>query len=103
MRSAIQATDSTCTGCTAKSAATAAQRQNEPVSARSARKSSSVPVACSPRLTRWWAPAFRPKKLASAMCESQVRGCQLAAWKPVNAHFRPFQPSPPCTIRFCVT
>ena len=37
------------------------------------------------------------------MCESQVRGCQLAAWKAVNAHQAPLQLSPPRTMGFWVT
>ena len=52
LRSAIQATDSTCSGCTANSAATAALGQRRPVIRRSATNSSTASAACKQRVHR---------------------------------------------------
>ena len=103
LRSATQATDSTCVGCTAKSAATTALRPGAPVMRESTRNRSAAFAACRSTLTAWWAPGASPKSCTSSMCESHVSGCQLLAWKVVNAHARPAQPSPPCTTGFSVT
>ncbi|HAM35510.1 MAG TPA: hypothetical protein DEB40_01755 [Elusimicrobia bacterium] len=56
--SAAQATDSTCKGCTPKSAATKKLRQTRPVSACKSQKTSRVLAVCSKRLVKWW-PAGR--------------------------------------------
>ena len=58
LRSETQATDSTCKGCSPKSAATKALRQRAPVIRRSAMKSRTVLAACSTRLTTWCQPAL---------------------------------------------
>ena len=103
LRSATQATDSTCSGCQANRAATRALRQGAPVIWFSARNSRSVVAMCKPRLVRWWAPGFRPKSRQSSMWESQVSGCQLFAWLASKAQRRPGPLSPACTAGFCVT
>ena len=63
MRSATQATDSTWSGCSAKSAATTALRQVAPVSHRSQPKSNSAFVRCSSTLVAWWPRRLEPVDL----------------------------------------
>ena len=84
-RSAIQATDSTCSGWTADSAATNAGRQTAPVIRTRSRKSSRTFTACSRRLVRWCRPASSPNNRTSSKWDSHVTGCQFAASKVPNA------------------
>ena len=96
LRSETQATDSTCKGCSPKSAATKALRQRAPVIHRSATKSRTVLAACKARLTVWCqpAPSSAPNSWQSSMWESIVSGCQLPTVMPVKAWTMPSQVSP---------
>ena len=83
LRSAIQATDSTLIGCSAKSAATIRLRQIIPVTPASIRKISTALVVCSSTLTRCGPAGFRPKQLAIEFVREprnrmpvRVRGCR---------------------------
>jgi len=79
LRSEIHATDSTCSGCRAKSAATAKGRHRAPVMRRSTWNRSRALAQWNTTLTRWCMPGFVPKIVTSSMCDSQVSGCQLEA------------------------
>src|SRR5580658_1867514 len=103
LRSATHATDSTCKGCHPKSAATAAGRQTAPVMRRKSQKSNTVLAACSSALVAWWPAGCSPKREQSVIWESQVRGCQLAAWPVVQAQANPRQVHPSRTIGLAVT
>ena len=59
-RSAIQATDSTCSGWMAKIAATQALGQRHAVMRSKTRNSSTEDAACSRTLVRWCPAGFRP-------------------------------------------
>ncbi len=94
LRSAIHATDSTWSGWTAKSSATAALRPGAPVRARRTAKSSAAFAAWSAAFTRWGPAGVTPNSSTSSMCESQVSGCQLATSSVVKAQVTPDQDSP---------
>ena len=102
-RSATQATDSTCAGWRAKSAATNALRQAAPVIRRSTRNQSAVLARWRARFVVWWSPACIPKSWQSSMWDSQVSGCQFAAWPLESAQTSPGALSPPRTIGLSVT
>src|SRR5579885_3495599 len=90
LRSAIHATDSTCSGCTANKAATNALRQNAPVICRSTRNRRIAATACKSTFVRWCPAGFRPYSRQSSMCEIIVTGCQLRATLCVNAQRIPW-------------
>ena len=103
MRSASQATDSTCSGWTAKRTATKALRPRAPVIRSNVRKSSAALAAWRTAFTTWWGPGLRPNSSTSSMCESQVSGCQLAACVLVKAQASPRHVRPLRTNGFSVT
>src|SRR5437660_191671 len=72
LRSETQATDSTCSGCSANRAATSALRHSAPVIRLRTRNNSRVLVRWNPALARWCAPARWPKSWQSRLCESHV-------------------------------
>ena len=77
LRSAIQATDSTCSGCSANSAATqsaAPARAGEPLQDE---KHRTRVATCSTRLDEVVPLRHHAEEPHVAMCESQVSGCQL--------------------------
>ena len=76
LRSAIQATESTCTGWSANRAAAMALAPRRPVIRRSTANSSSVFSVCRRRLLRWCPAGLSPKSWQSSMCDSHVTGCQ---------------------------
>jgi len=67
LRSATQATDSTCKGCHPNSAATNALRQRAPVIRRRAANSSTVLPTCNNTPLRWWPQGRRPYSSQSSM------------------------------------
>jgi hypothetical protein len=67
LRSATQATDSTCSGCSAKRNATSALGQRAAVMRRNTANSSKALSACSQTLVRWCHPLSMPKNWESAM------------------------------------
>src|SRR5580658_7035759 len=103
LRSATHATDSTCNGCKAKSAATAALRQTAPVMRLNRLKSRTVLAACSSRLTKCGHHGFNPNNWQSSMCENMVTGCQLRATSLLQAHRKPSAVNPACTCGLAVT
>jgi len=102
LRSAIHATDSTCSGWTANRAATNALRPVAPVMRRKRMNTSSVFVTWITRLVTWYAPASVPNNVTSIRCDSHVIGCQYGEWPVVSAHHALFQLSPPRTVGFSV-
>ena len=81
----IHATDSAWIGWTAKSAAAKAEAPILPVALRSAPKSRHAASAWSAALVAWKPPGSGPKSSTSSISESQVRGCQFAAYRLWNA------------------
>jgi hypothetical protein len=86
LRSEIHATDSTCAGCTPKSAATNALGQTPPVIRTRSAKSSSVSTMCSATFVMWIAPDETPNSSTSSISDSHVSGCQFARYPVVIAH-----------------
>ena len=80
LRSAIHATDSTCNGCTAKTADTKALRHNAPVMRSSATKRRTTARQCRRTLVKWCQPAFNPCSWQSSICVIVVSGCQFSEW-----------------------
>src|SRR5277367_3381122 len=103
LRSAIQATDSTLIGCTAKSAATSRLGPRRFVIQARRRNSRRASTVWRRALWRWWPAGFKPKSWQSRAWEIQVRGCQLAAVVAENAHWRVLQVRPSRTWEFAVT
>ena len=103
LRSAIQATDSTCNGCQAKNAAITAPGHLVRVMRRHKWNSKTALTACNNALIKCWAPGFTPTNSQSSMCDNHVIGCQLLACQPTNAHFNPAQVNPACTTRLSIT
>jgi len=85
LRVDTQATDSTCSGCRAKTPAANALGQGSLERRSSARKSSNAPATWRARLVAWKAPGSSPKSSASSIQERRVSGNQLAPWKLVKA------------------
>ncbi len=79
LRSAIHATDSTCSGWMAKSAATSALGQMSRVARSRNQNSRIVLTTCNARFVTWCQPGRRPKSEMSTMCDIQVSGCQFDA------------------------
>jgi hypothetical protein len=92
--SATHATDSTWSGCTAKSAATRALRHKAPVIREKSRNKSKTPTTWSTRFVVWYTPGDEPPRLASSWSDSQVNGCQLAWDVVVNAQTTPSRVRP---------
>ena len=65
-RSETQATDSTCSGCSANRAATRALRHRAPVIRKSIRSRTTALPACSSTLVRWCPPAHSRKGRSQA-------------------------------------
>ena len=87
LRSATHATDSTCSGCKANSAATTAGRHCAPVRRRSSRNSSSVLATCNSQARRVMASRLQPIELA-------VRHVRNPGQRmPVARHLRPQGPT----------
>src|SRR5512140_303940 len=103
LRWEIQATDSTCCGCTANSAATKALGPTAPVIRDSAAKSASVEARWNRRLVTCIAPGFTPNNCTSSISESHVSGCQKFAYPVVNAQATPGQERPATTWALPVT
>src|SRR5438045_943739 len=103
LRSAIHATDSTCNGCSANSAATNALRHAMPVIARRTANNSAVFAPWNSTFTRWCPPGRKPKIWQSSMCDNHVSGCQLPATMAVQAHATLLQVKPCCTTGFSAT
>jgi hypothetical protein len=103
LRSAIQATDCTWSGCRAKSPATKSERQGAPVSRNSAANRSPVEKAWTTTLVAWKPAGSSPWSSTSAMRDSQTSGIQLASWMAVNAQVTPSRVSPPWTTGLAVT
>ena len=111
-RSVTQATDSTCSGWTAKMAAVNALGHKWPVIARSTRKSSTTFAACSATLTACILAASRAgsgglvpcrSSCASAISDSNVRGVHFAETRLVKAQATDLVLNPPSTCAFAVT
>ena len=85
MRSAIHATDSTCSGCTANTAAVKADAPVARVIRWSARKSSTAANACWSTFTAWKPAGSKPNSVRSRCSESQVSGIQFASYGSRNA------------------
>src|SRR5215831_951807 len=79
LRSATQATDSTCRGCNANNPATKALGHVCRVARRNVRKSSTLFAACSSTFVKWKPVGLTPYRLASNCNDSHVSGCQLPA------------------------
>ena len=103
LRSESQATDSTRSGCQAKSAAKAALVQRAPVRRRIARKARAALSECRSTLVAWCPRGSSPKSVMSSMCDSQVSGCQFVASPEVSAQRKPSQPRPAMTCGLWVT
>ena len=67
LRSATQATDSTCSGCNANKNAANALRQRVPVARCRKMHNMTAARACSRTLCRWCQPLSRPKNWQSSM------------------------------------
>ena len=102
-RSEIQATDCTFSGCSANSAATSRLGAQAPVACQSSQKSRAAFSAWRTTLVAWWPRGSSPNACASAVCASQVSGCQLESSVVVNAQRTLSQPSPACTRGLAVT
>ncbi len=97
LRSETQATDCTCSGCSANSAATSALRHADPVIRDKTPNSSNALATWRNTLTRWCAPARPPHNCQTTMWESQVSGRQLPGGLVVKTQTRPDSVNPPCT------
>src|SRR5882672_11239061 len=86
LRSATQATDSTCSGCRANNAATNALFQVASVNFCNRKKSRTAFAVCSSKFTKCGPKGPFPNNCESNIKESQVSGCQFAANPVVKAH-----------------
>jgi len=109
LRSATQATDSTWSGCTAKSAATNALLHAAPVSRTRRRKRSTVLATWRRRFVAWKPGALfakgcasfpSPWSSASSIRDIHVSGCQFAWSVAVRDHDSPPPSKPWRTWRF---
>ncbi len=88
LRSAIHATDSTCMGCKANSAATNALRHVARVNRRSSRKSSTVLARWNNRFVKCGPAGPGPNNSRSSIKDNHVSGCQLPACSVQKAQTR---------------
>jgi hypothetical protein len=100
LRSVTHATDSTWSGCRAKTAATNALGHTSPVARRSATYTSAAFAACSAALTAWCPAAEAPNSWQSTISESHVSGIQKPRCVAPNAHAIPARVSPARTTGF---
>ncbi|MBK7877016.1 MAG: hypothetical protein IPJ77_14935 [Planctomycetes bacterium] len=103
MRSATHATDSTCSGWSANSAATSHATPKRAVQRITSMPSSTDASTCKPSDTKWCAPGASPNSSTSSMCDSHVKGCQFAASPDVNAYAKAPFDNPARTTAFSVT
>ena len=86
LRSAIQATDSTCAGCSANRNATMAERPEITGHVQKQKKKQNRIGGVQTHIGHMMAGGIIAIKLQSTMCEIHVSGCQFEQWKVVNAH-----------------